>query len=145
MQTFLGLRTTADFNLIAQLMVLAGLWLGAYFARLKRIRSHQRLQTSLVLVELFLILSVMVNSFYAYVIAGHVTAGVVAELMMVHGALGLIAELTGIYLIVRMSTPLLPARLQVRNFRLLMRALLGLWTIIALLGFAIYYYRYLAP
>jgi uncharacterized membrane protein YozB (DUF420 family) len=144
MQTLLGPRAAADFNLIAQLMILVGLWLGAYFARRQRIRSHQRIETSLVLVESFLILSVMVNSFYTYVIANHVTAGVIADLMMVHGTLGLIAELAGIYLILRMSTSLLPARLQVRNFRLLMRALLGLWTVIALLGFAIYYYRYMA-
>src|SRR5512142_1811584 len=98
MQVWLGQRTSADLNLAAQILILVGLWAGAYYARRHRIRIHQRIQTTLVIAEFFLILSVMITSFYAYVIAGHATTGVVANLMMVHGILGLLAELTGIYL-----------------------------------------------
>ncbi len=144
MQAVVGPRASADINLVAQVLILIGLWIGALCARMRRIRVHQGIQTTLVIVESFLILSVMIPSLYSYVIAGHTSYGVLADLMMVHGTLGLIAELTGIYLILRMSTRLIPPGLQVRNFKLLMRALLGLWTVIALLGFGIYYYRYLA-
>jgi tRNA U38,U39,U40 pseudouridine synthase TruA len=145
MQAPLSLRAAADINLIAQVLILAGLWVGAYFARIQRIQDHRRVQTSLILIELLPILTIMLSSFYSYVIAGRTTTGVVALLMIVHGTLGLTAELTGIYLILRMSTELVPARMRVRNFKLLMRALLGLWTVIVLLGFGIYRYRYVAP
>ncbi|MBI1802561.1 MAG: anti-sigma factor [Chloroflexi bacterium] len=66
-----------------------------------------------------------------------------ALLMMGHGVLGIIAELMGIYLILRMRTQWLPARLRVRNFKRFMRLTLGLWTAIVVLGLGIYYFRYL--
>jgi plastocyanin len=99
----------------------------------------------MVAVNSFLILFVMVTSLYNYVIAGGTTTGVVATLMIAHGTVGLIAELTGIYLILRMSTHLLPEGLRVRNFKRVMQVLLGLWTLIVIGGVGIYYFRYLAP
>ena len=145
MQAILGQRLSSDINLVAQILILVGLWTGFLLARRKRIRQHQLMQTTMVLVNLFFILFVMITSFYNYVIAGGTVTGTVAQLMFVHGSLGLLAELTGIYLILRMSTHVIPPRLRVRNFRLVMRSLLGLWTVLVLLGFGIYYARYLAP
>jgi plastocyanin len=145
MQGLIGQRLSSDINLAAQLLILAGLWVGFTFARRKQISRHQAVQTSMVLVNLFFILFVMATSFYNYVIAGGTTTRTVATLMIVHGLLGLLAELTGIYLILRMSTQILPSRLRVRNFRVVMRTLLGLWSVLVVLGFGIYYFRYLAP
>jgi plastocyanin len=118
---------------------------GFFFARRQQIDRHRAIQTSMVLVNSFFIVFVMATSFYNYVIAGGTTTGTVATLMMVHGLLGLLAELTGIYLILRMSTQILPSGLRVKNFRAVMRVLLGLWSVLVVLGFGIYYYRYLAP
>ena len=70
MQAWLGLRTSADINVVAQILILVGLWVGAYFARMHRIRTHQSVQTTLVIAESFLILLVMITSFYGYVVAG---------------------------------------------------------------------------
>ena len=145
MQELFGTRTTADINLVAQIVILIGLWFGFYFARTRRIRLHRNMQTSMVLAQLFFIGSAMAISFYSYVISGGTTGGTVARLMMIHGGFGAIAELTGIYLILRMRTQLIPQRLRVRNYKLVMRSTLGLWTIIAVLGFGVYYYRYLDP
>jgi plastocyanin/uncharacterized membrane protein YozB (DUF420 family) len=145
MQALIGQRLSSEINLVAQLLILAGLWVGFFFARRKQIPRHQAMQTTMVLTNSFFILFVMFTSFYNYVIAGGTTTGIVANLMLVHGLLGLVAELTGIYLILRMSTKILPVRLRVRNFKLVMRSLLGLWTVLVVLGLWIYYARYLAP
>jgi len=103
------------------------------------------MQTSMVLVNLFFIAFVMITSFYNFVILGGTTGGITASLMIAHGILGLFAEATGIYLILRMRSQIIPPRLRVSNFKLLMRMTLGLWTIIVVLGLGIYYYRYIGP
>jgi len=145
MQALLGTRLSADINLAAQLLILTGLWVGFYFARTRQIPKHRNTQTAMVLVNLVFIALVMGSSFYNYVVAGGTTRGVVALLMMVHGFLGVVAQGTGIYLILRMRTQLIPPRWRIRNFKLVMRATLALWTILVVLGVGIYYYRYLAP
>jgi plastocyanin/uncharacterized membrane protein YozB (DUF420 family) len=135
----------ANFNLIAQILMLVALWVGAYFAHTKQIPRHRRVQTTVVLVNVLLILFVMATSFYSFIIAGGTTTGIVATFMMIHGLLGLIAELTGIYLLIRMwRSKWLPQALRVKNFKRVMRTTLGLWTFLVLLGVGIYYFRYVA-
>jgi uncharacterized membrane protein YozB (DUF420 family) len=55
-----------------------------------------------------------------------------------HVALGLIAELMGLYVIVAAGTHVLPDRLRLRNYRPWMRATLVLWWVVLLLGLATY-------
>jgi len=81
-------------------------------------------------------------SFYDYVIQGG-TGDSVARWMIVHGVLGTIAEIMGIYLIIRMRTKWLPRRWRIKNFKPLMRTTLGLWTVLVALGVVIYADRYL--
>ncbi len=145
MQAILGTRTSADINLVAQLLLLSALWVGFYFAHTHQIPKHRNVQTTVVLANVFFIAFIMVTSFYSYVILGGTTSGTVAVLMIIHGTLGLIAELTGIYLVLRMRTQIIPPRFRVRNFKLVMRSLLGLWTAVVLLGLGIFYFRYLTP
>ena len=145
MQEPSGTPLSSDINLVAQILMLAGLWLGFYFARTKQITRHANLQTGVVLAQLVFIFVVMLTSFYDYVIAGRTTGDAVARLMIGHGFLGLFAELSGIYLILRMRTELIPQALRVRNFKLVMRSTLALWTVVALGGIGIYYYRFLVP
>ena len=145
MQDLIGTRLSADINLGAQLAMLVGLWVGFYFARTGQIRKHRNTQTSMVLANLVFIALFMAYSFYSFVIAGGTTGGTVAILMMVHGGFGAIAEASGIYLILLMRTQWVPPRLRVRNFRLVMRSTLALWTVLVLLGVGVYYYRYLQP
>ena len=84
-------------------------------------------------------------SFWNFVIAGGTTGGIVARSMMAHGILGILAEGSGIYLILRMRTVVIPPRFRVRNFKPVMQSTLGLWTILVLMGVGVYYYRYLEP
>ncbi|MFQ5961564.1 MAG: plastocyanin/azurin family copper-binding protein [Candidatus Methylomirabilales bacterium] len=145
MQALLGTRLAADINLVAQIVLLIGLWIGFYYARTRQIPKHANMQTAMVMANLIFIFFVMVPSFYQYVILGGTTGGIVAQLMLLHGFLGLIAQLSGVYLVLRMRTQFLPARFRVRNFKLVMQVTLGLWTIIFVLGIGIYFYRYLVP
>ena len=138
MQALLGTRPSADINLVAQIIILAGLWAGFYFARTRQRAKHKNMQTAMVVAQLFFIFFVMLTSFYRFVIEGRTFTGMVATLMMVHGGLGLIPATSGVYLVLRMRTQIIPQRLRVRNFKLVMRSTLGLWTVVALLGFATY-------
>ena len=145
MQAILGTRLAADINLAAQIVLLIGLWIGFYFARSGQITRHAAMQTTMVMANLFFILLVMVPGFYQYVILGGTTGGIVARLMLIHGLLGVVAQVAGIYVILRMRTGLIPPRFRVRDFGLMMRWTLWLWTVIFVLGIGMYYYRYLLP
>ena len=145
MPDWIGTRLSADINLVAQLAMLAGLWVGFYFAHTGRIRKHRNTQTTMVLTNLVFIFLFMGWSFWNFVIAGGTTGGTVARLMMAHGILGILAEGSGIYLILRMRTEVIPPRFRVRNFKPVMQTTLGLWTILVLMGVGVYYYRYVEP
>lgn len=143
MQALVGDRTAADINLVAQMLILAGLLVGFGLARARRFDQHGNVQTAMVLLNLVLIVFVMVPSFVDYVIAGGTVTGRVAQLMTIHGLLGLVAAVAGLYLILRMRTGLIPAPLRVRDVKSVMRGTLALWTALVLLGVGIYYERYL--
>ena len=145
MPDWIGTRLSADINLGAQLAMLVGLWIGFYFAHTGRIRKHRNTQTTMVLTNLVFIFLFMGWSFWNFVIAGGTTGGTIARLMMAHGILGILGEGSGIYLILRMRTQVIPPRLRVRNFKPVMQTTLGLWTLLVLMGVGVYYYRYLEP
>ena len=117
MPDWIGTRQSADINLVAQLAMLIGLWVGFYFAHTGRIRKHRNTQTTMVLTNLVFIFLFMGWSFWNFVILGGTTGGIVARLMMGHGILGVLAEGSGIYLILRMRTEVIAARSRVRNFK----------------------------
>jgi plastocyanin len=143
MQSLLSTRTAADVNLVAQLLLLAGLILGFVYARQKRFDRHANVQTAMVLLNLAFIAAFMVPSFYGYVVAGGSTTGTIAQLMIAHGILGLVVEAIAIYLILRMRTNLIPRALRIRNIKAAMRATLALWATLVVLGLGIYGERYL--
>ena len=145
MPDWIGTRLSADINLVAQLAMLTGLWVGFVFAHTGRIRKHRNTQTTMVLTNLVFIFLFMGWSFWNFVIAGGTTGGVVARLMMAHGILGIVAEGSGIYLMLRMRTQVIPPRFRVSNFKPVMQTTLGLWTLLVLMGVGVYYYRYLEP
>jgi len=146
MQAIFGARNAATINLVIELLILAGLYVGFYYARKKRFRPHHaNIQTTMVLLNLVLILSIMVPSFYSFVILGGTTTGIVGTLMIVHAILGAIAEGVALYLIAGERTQIIPKPYRVKNIKPVMRATLALWTIVVILGIGIYYFRYLAP
>ena len=60
----------SDLNLIAQVVLLLGLSLGAVFARRGNIAAHQYNQTGWVLFNIVLAIFIMVVAYYNYVIPG---------------------------------------------------------------------------
>ncbi len=144
MQAILGTRGAANVNLVAEILILIGLYIGFYYARKRKFRpQHANIQTTMVLLNLVLILSIMVPSFYNFVILGGTTTGIVGTLMIIHAILGTIAEGVGLYLVFTERFRIIPKR--IRKLKPVMRSLLALWTLVVLLGVGIYYFRYIAP
>src|ERR1700730_5494008 len=117
-----------------------GLLAGALLARLKRFRQHAWCQSVIVLVNLSLIVVAMLPSFRVYV-APRIPLKLGKAYYAVataHAALGTLAELGGLYVLLAVGTNLLPPRLRIRNYKLWMRTVLVLWWAVLLLGWATY-------
>jgi len=144
-QAIFGSRMASDINLVAQLLILAGLYVGFALARRRRFDQHANVQTAMVLINLPLIAFMMVPSFWEYIIVGGRTTGFGPRLTIVHSALGLVVEIMALYLILQMRTKLVPRPLRVGNIKLAMRATLALWTVVVLMGVGIYVVGYVLP
>jgi uncharacterized membrane protein YozB (DUF420 family) len=145
MQAIVETRTASDINLVAQLLILVGLYVGFWLARRKRYAQHANVQTAMVLLNLPLIAFMMVPSFWDYIVAGGRTTGLGPRLTIVHGALGFVVEIAALYLILQMRTQLVPRRFRIGNIKLAMRATLALWTVVVLMGLGIYIVGYVLP
>lgn len=145
---FLGTRASrfADINLIAEIILLLGLVVGYGFARQGNIPAHQYNQTTWVLFNIVLVIFIMGGAFTRQVIPG-VPANLAQAYTLVsfiHGVLGLIAILCGIYILLRMNQ-LLPPALRIKWWKNLMRITLGMYWLVGLFGFGTYYVWYVAP
>ncbi len=148
MTGFLGTRApfSADINLVVQLAVAVALVAGAVLARRRRYKAHAACQAAVVLLNLVTIATVMWPSFQTQVAPGLVRhwdrryyAAAAA-----HGALGMAAELLGLYILLAAGTRILPRRLRFTRWKLWMRTELILWWTVVIAGIAVYYVWYLA-
>jgi uncharacterized membrane protein YozB (DUF420 family) len=145
MQALVGTRTASDINMVAQLLILAGLYYGLSLARRKQIAQHANVQTAMVLLNLVLIGIVMIPSlrgYVRYIKAGGEVSDTVKQLLVVHSVSGAVVEIYAIYLIARMRAQWIPERFRVRNIKLAMQVTLALWTVVTLLGVWIYAEQY---
>jgi uncharacterized membrane protein YozB (DUF420 family) len=145
---FLGTGATfdADVNLVVQLLMAAALAAGVVLARRKRYRAHGICQTAVLLLNLLMIGLVMWPSFRrlnprlpklvhkAYYAAP-----------MIHAALGITAELLGLYIVLVAGTNVLPAWLRFRNWKRWMRTEFALWLVVVISGLWTYYAWYIRP
>jgi uncharacterized membrane protein YozB (DUF420 family) len=67
------------------------------------------------------------------------------EVALVHGVLGIAAEILGLYIVIVAATNILPQWLRFNHWKLWMRTELMLWTIVLLSGLATYCAWYVAP
>ena len=146
---FLGTGATfeADLNLVVQLAMAAALVAGVVLARQRRYRAHGICQTTVLLLNLVMISLVMWPTFRRNV---HPTFRRVVHKTyyaapVVHAALGTVAELLGLYIVLVAGTNVLPAWLRFRNWKLWMRAEFVLWLVVVIAGVGIYYAWYVAP
>ena len=142
-----GATFAADLNLVVQFVMGAALLVGGLLAKQKRYAAHGGCQTTVQLPNLLIIALVMWASFHQQVgpvfpRAFHKRYFTVAT---IHGALGMAAELLGLYIVMVAGTHLLPQRLCFKRWRLWMRVELMLWSAVLVSGLWTYYVWYIAP
>lgn len=136
-----GATFTADLNLLVQFAMGLALIAGARLARLRRFRAHGRCQATVMLLNLVMISLVMAPSFRTQISPNLHKAGsdLYYALPALHAALGTIAELLGLYVVlVATGAPVVPVRLRFTNYRPWMRTTLVLWWVVLALGAGIY-------
>ena len=149
MTGFLGTGATfaADLNLVVQLIMGTALISGAVLAKCKRYRAHGICQTTVLLLNLLMIGLVMWPSFHQQVEPRMSKAfhKWYFEVALVHGILGITAEILGLYIVIVAGTTILPQWLRFNHWKPWMRAEIALWTIVLLSGLATYCAWYVAP
>jgi uncharacterized membrane protein YozB (DUF420 family) len=139
---FLGTEAPfyADVTLLVETAMGVGLLIGACLARLGRFRQHAWCQSVIVLLNGVAIVLTMVPSFRSLVLPKiPIRLGrAYYALATSHAALGAIAELAGLYILLAAGTNLLPRRLRISRYKLWMRTVLVLWWVVLLLGLATY-------
>jgi hypothetical protein len=134
----------ADVVLLLEIAMGVGLLMGAVLARMRRFRLHAWCQSFIVLLNLAVIALVMVPSFHE-----HVMPKIPAKLGKAyyalgtaHAALGSIAEIGGLYVLLSAGTKVLPPKFRMTEYKLWMRCVLVLWWFVLFLGVATYTHWY---
>ncbi len=142
-----GATFAASLNLIVQVAMGIALLVGTFLARRKRYAAHGVCQTTVLLLNLVMITLVMWPSFHTQVMP-RLPARLGRRYYAVatsHAALGIVAELFGLYIVLVAGTNIVPRRLRFQRWRLWMRAELALWWGVMLTGIGTYYVWYMAP
>jgi len=136
-----GAEFQSDINLVIQLLMGLALLMGMMLARLKCYRAHGICQSSVMLLNLVMIVWIMLPSFREAVVPG--LPGDLGKpyyyVATVHASLGTLVELLGLYIILRAGTNLLPEALRFQNYKYWMRTELALWWTVIFFGIATYY------
>jgi hypothetical protein len=137
-------KLVADVNLVLEVLLVLGLTFGFFFARTGRIEAHRVNQTTWVMVNAALVATIMVASL------ADVKPTSVADMAdprlwvtWLHALIGTLAAAAGLWIVLQMND-VLPRRMHVRGWKNLMRATLAAYWLVALLGFATYYFYYVA-
>jgi len=146
---FLGTGATfeADVNLVVQLLMAAALVAGVVLAKRKRYKAHGICQTTVLLLNLLMIGLVMWPSFRRQVNPRlpKLLHKAYYAAPVIHGALGITAELLGLHIILVAGTNVLPAWLRFTNWKRWMRTEFVLWLVVVISGMGTYYAWYIAP
>jgi uncharacterized membrane protein YozB (DUF420 family) len=130
----------ADLVLLLEIGMGLALLVGAALARAKRFRLHAWCQSAALLLNLAVIVLLMVPSFYVHVVPKiPVKLGKpYYALATAHAALGSVAEMAGLYILLAASTNILPQKFRLTRYKLWMRSVLALWWLVLLLGLVTY-------
>jgi uncharacterized membrane protein YozB (DUF420 family) len=136
-----GAPLKADVNLIIQVLMGSILFTGMILARRGDYRAHAICQTSVVSLNLIMIAWIMLPSFRLGVLPGlpETLGKAYYSISTLHAVTGSVAQLLGLYVVLRAGTNLLPEALRFENYKLWMRTALALWWAVILLGLATYY------
>jgi len=132
---------------IAEIALAGVLVAGMFLVRRGNVRLHRVLQSSVILVNLPLVLGWMVPQYLEYVLPD--LPGELFEpyylLPTIALVAGAAAQALGIYIILVAGTNWLPERYRFRRYKLWMRTELLLWSTVVVLGLAIYLNWYVFP
>jgi uncharacterized membrane protein YozB (DUF420 family) len=138
---------SADLNLVVQVTMGAALIAGTRLARKGRYKAHAVCQTSVLVLNLWMIGLVMWPSFLQQVKPAPARAfhKWYYQAAIIHAVLGTIAEVVGIYIVAVAGTKIIPKRFQFTNWKWWMRTELALWMVVLLSGIGTYCAWYVAP
>ncbi len=137
---FLGTRATlvADINLILQVVVLIVLSAGAFQARRRNFDSHRLLMTAAVIANAALIIAIMNPSFFRILPFGLRSPGARRPTVMwPHVLVGTLAELMGVYIVIRTNVEQSTASSWPGMMRVMLITLL-LWLVALVGGITLY-------
>ena len=130
----------ANLVLLLEIAMGVGLLIGAWLARHGRFRQHAWCQSVIVFLNLAVIVVTMIPSFRVYVLPrlpGKLGKAYYA-IATAHAALGGVAEIAGLYILLAVGTSVLPKQIRIAKYKMWMRSVLLLWWLALLLGFATY-------
>jgi hypothetical protein len=134
----------ADANLVLEVFLVTGVSYGFLLARRGNIDAHQLNQTTWVVLNLGLIALVMAGSMQDVTLAKAADlAGWRVGVTWLHAAVGTLTAAAGLWIVLQMNG-VLPKPLHVEGWKTLMRATLAGYWLTGLLGFATYYFWYIA-
>lgn len=130
----------ANLTLVLELGMGVGLLIGALLARLRRFGAHAWCQSTVVLLNLALIVATMIPSLRQLVVPALPAklGKPYYALAAAHAALGSIAQCAGLYILLAVGTKVLPERFRITRLKLWMRSVLVLWWVVLALGLATY-------
>ena len=132
-----------DFNLVLEVLLVAGLTFGYWLAKRGNIAAHRYNQTIWVLVNAVLVALIMARGMEnAALDAASDLAKPHLLVPWLHALLGSATVASGLWLVLQMNG-LLPERLHVRGWKTLMRMTLAGYWAVAALGLTIYYLWFL--
>jgi plastocyanin/uncharacterized membrane protein YozB (DUF420 family) len=147
MKGFLGTGATfyADLNLLVQIAMGLALLYGMMLARKKNFQAHKICQSSVMILNLVMIFLIMLPSFHRQVQPqiSHGLKDAYYLVAFIHAALGTLAELLGLYIVLVAATNILPEKLKFDRYQPWMRTELALWWLVIFLGVGTYYYWYI--
>ena len=134
----------ADLNLLLQIAMGVALLAGTWLARARRYRAHGACQSVVLILNLFLIATVMWPAFHQQVLPKISTRWNRAHFAIatVHGALGVVAEIFGLYIALVAGTDLVPQTWRIQRWKLWMRVELALWWMALAAGIVTYFIWY---
>ena len=148
MKGFLGTWATfaADLNLVIQITMGVSLIAGTLLARAKRYVAHGICQSTVVILNLVMIAVVMEPSFAERIVPRLATPfrKRYYSIVTLHAALGIIAEVLGLYILLVAGTNILPQSWRFSRRKLWMRIELILWWLVIFMGILTYYVWYAA-
>jgi uncharacterized membrane protein YozB (DUF420 family) len=134
-------------NLHVQIALVLLLTTGVLLAKAKRFRLHAVLQSTVVLLNLGLVLRVMLPSFRHQLPFTFPQSwrDVPVAIVLLHSFVGALAWLMAFYVVLVAGTPLIPHKLRFSNYRRWMWSAFLLWWTAFGLGCLLYFLSYVNP